>query len=110
MEKVSLQTLNGGAVIDLFNVEYEKLLANVNDENTKPEATRSIKIALKVKPEKTRRVATVQISVASSLAPIKPAETVIFFDTDKGELAAFEDDPKQQSIDFKSGAVGAIGG
>jgi hypothetical protein len=110
MEKVSLQTLNGGAVIDLFNVEYEKLLANVNDENTKPEATRSIKIELKVKPEKTRRVATVQISVASSLAPIKPAETVIFFDTDKGELAAFEDDPKQQSLDFKSGAVGAIGG
>ena len=110
MEKVSVQTLNGGAVIDLFDVEYEKLLANVNDENTKPEATRSIKIELKVKPEKTRRVATVQISVASSLAPIKPAETVIFFDTDKGELAAFEDDPKQQSLDFKSGAVGAIGG
>ena len=110
MEKVSLQTLNGGAVIDLFNVEYEKLLANVNDKNTKPEATRSIKIELKVKPKKTRRVATVQISVASSLAPIKPAETVIFFDTDKGELAAFEDDPKQQSLDFKSGTVGAIGG
>ena len=110
MEKVSLQTLNGGAGIDLFNVEYEKLLANVNDENTKPEATRSIKIELKVKPEKTQRVATVQISVDSSLAPIKPAETVIFFDTDKGELAAFEDDPKQQSLDFKSGAVGAIGG
>ena len=44
MEKVALQTLNGGAVIDLFNAEYEKLLANVNDENTKPEAARSIKI------------------------------------------------------------------
>jgi len=110
MEKVALQTLNGGAVIDLFNAEYEKLLANMNDENTKPEAARSIKIELKVKPEKTRRVATVHISVTSSLAPIKPAETVIFFDTDNGELAAFEDDPKQQSLDFKAGTVAAIGG
>ena len=55
MEKVSLQTLNGGAVIDLFNVEYEKLLANVNDENTKPEATRSIKIELKAYPHRRQR-------------------------------------------------------
>ena len=110
MEKVALQTLNDGAVVDLFNAEYEKLLAKVNDENTKPDATRSIKIELKVKPEKTRLAAAVQISVTSSLAPIKPAETTIFFDTDNGELAAFEDNPKQQTLDFKAGAASAIGG
>ena len=36
MEKVTLQTLKSGAVIDLFNVEFEKMLTNINDENTSP--------------------------------------------------------------------------
>lgn len=52
MEKVTLQTLKSGAVIDLFNVEFEKMLANINDENTSPTTSRSITIKIEVKPGK----------------------------------------------------------
>ena len=110
MEKVALQTLNGGAVVDLFNAEYEKLLANVNDENTKPDATRSITIKIEVKPGKTRRDAECRISVSSRLAPIKPAESTLYLDSDDGILAAYEDNPEQHTLDFTSGNISAIGG
>ena len=36
MEKLSLQSLNRGALIDLFDVEFKKVLANIEDENTEP--------------------------------------------------------------------------
>ena len=36
MEKVTLQTLNRGAVVDLFDAELEKVLSNIADENTNP--------------------------------------------------------------------------
>lgn len=81
MEKVTLQTLNRGAVIDLFNVEFEKLLANINDENTSPTTSRSITIKIEVKPGKTRRDAESRISVTSRLAPIKPAESTLYLDS-----------------------------
>lgn len=111
MEKVTLETLHHGAVLDLFNVEYEKLLSNISDENTSPTAVRSITIKIDVKPSKTRREAAVSVSASSRLAPIKPAETAIFFDLDEdGSLAAYEDNPEQIPLDFQSGAVNTIGG
>ena len=111
MEKVTLETLQGGAVVDLFNAEYEKMLSNISDENTSPTAVRSITIKIDVKPSKTRREAAVAISASSRLAPMKPAETAVFFDIDDdGRLAAYEDNPEQIPLDFKSGTANAIGG
>ena len=111
MEKVTLETLHHGAVLDLFNAEYEKMLSNISDENTSPTAVRSITIKIEVKPSKTRREAAVAISASSRLAPMKPAETAVFFDLDEtGSLAAYEDNPEQMPLDFKGGKTNAIGG
>jgi len=110
MKKVTLQTLKSGAVIDLFDVEFEKLLANINDENTNATTMRSITIKLEIKPGKTRRDAESRISVVSRLAPIKPSESTLYLDSDDGILAAYEDDPEQHSLDFTGGQVSAIGG
>lgn len=110
MGKVALQTLKSGAVIDLFNAEYEKVLANIDDVNTKPNATRSIKIELKLTPDESRKVANIQIAASSRLAPTMPAKTIVYFGCENGQLAAYEDDPRQQALDFKAGTVSAIGG
>ena len=110
MKKTTLQTLKNGAVVDLFDVEFKNLLANINDENTSPTASRSITIKIEVKPSKTRRDAECRISVTSKLAPIKPAESTLYLDSDDGILAAYEDNPEQQALDFTSGSVSAIGG
>jgi len=110
MGKVALQTLKSGAVIDLFNAEYEKVLANIDDVNTKPNATRSIKIELKLTPDESRKVANIQIAASSRLAPTMPAKTIVYFGCENGQLAAYKDDPRQQVLDFKAGTVSAIGG
>lgn len=110
MEKVTLQTLNRGAVVDLFNAELEKVLSNIADENTNPTTVRSITIKLDIKPGKSRREADTKLSVTSKLASLKPAESIMFFDVENGKIDAYEDNPKQEALDFQTGEVKAIGG
>jgi hypothetical protein len=66
---VSLETINSGAVIDLFTEAFEKLLENVADDNTEPDKVRSITIKLAVKPSKDRSKADTKVEVTSRLAP-----------------------------------------
>ena len=95
MEKVELQTIQNGAVMNLFNEEFRKVLLNIEDENTAPNQERSVTIKIAVKPDKTRRTGEVKVQVSSSLAKVKPAESFLFFDRDgkTGNLAAYVDDP-----------------
>jgi len=95
MKKVSLETLQHGAVIDLFDSELERVLENIADENTKPDQVRKITIELTIKPDKTRRTAETQLKVHSKIAGIKPQESFLFFDRESKskQLLAFEDEP-----------------
>jgi hypothetical protein len=95
MKKVSLDTLQHGAVVDLFDSELERVLANIADENTKPNEARKITIELTIKPDKTRRTAETILKVHSRIAGIKPQESFLFFDRESSstQLLAFEDEP-----------------
>lgn len=50
------------------------------------------------------------VAASSRLAPTMPAKTIVYFGCENGQLAAYEDDPRQQVLDFKAGTVSAIGG
>ena len=94
MRKVELSSIQNGAAFDLFNEEFHKVLANIEDENTAANAERSITIKISIKPDKTRRTGEVKMQVSSTLAKVKPAESFLFFDRDKdGEFNAYVDDP-----------------
>ena len=94
MKKVELQALQNGAVLDLFEEELRKVLANIEDENTAANVERSITIKVSIKPDKTRRTGEVKSQVYSTLAKIKPAESFLFFDKDEeGRFSVYEDDP-----------------
>ena len=95
MQKIELQTIQNGAVFDLFSEEFNKVLANIEDENTVANSERSIMIKIAIKPDKTRRTGEVRMQVSSTLAKVKPAESFLFFDrdTETGKLSAFADDP-----------------
>jgi len=94
MKKVLLESLQDGAVIDLFNEELRKVMANIGDINTKPDGVRSIKIELVIKPDKTRRSADTRLTVSSKLAGIKPQESFLFIEKEEdGSLTAYEDMP-----------------
>jgi hypothetical protein len=98
--EVSLVTINSGAIADLFAEEFEKLVANVADENTLPGKTRSITIKVSVKPTSTREMAATRVEVTSQLAPLKPHESTIVFTSDGEKVSAFTMDPgKQQPLE-----------
>jgi hypothetical protein len=100
MIKIDLLTMHSGAVIDMFNEEYKKVLANIGDDNVKPNAAREIDIKVLIKPDKTRRTAQTEVNVTSKLAPVKSSEKVCFFDEDdEGNVVAFEDNVKQLELD-----------
>ena len=97
---IDLNTLNQGAVLDLFAVEWQKLLDNINDLNTKPDAVRKVKIEIAVKPAKDRRNATSSVSVTTNLAAIMPHEASIVIGVEDGKVMAYTFDPRQQSLEF----------
>jgi hypothetical protein len=99
-QQVTLETLNSGAVIDLFEAEWRKLLNNIQDPNTKPDAVRKVKIEIAVKPAKDRRNASTSVSVTASLATIVPHEASIVIGVENGETQAYAFDPNQKSLDF----------
>jgi len=94
VKKVELQSIQNGAVLDLFNEELRKVLTNIEDENTVANQERSITIKIAIKPDKTRRTGEVKTQVSSTLAKVKPAESFLFFDRDEtGNFSAYADDP-----------------
>lgn len=96
---VTLDTINSGAVIDLFTEEFDKLLANVADDNTEADKVRSISIKLSVKPSKDRSKADTKVEVTSRLAPLKPHESFIVLSSDGSKVQAFTTSPaKQQEL------------
>ena len=72
MRKVELQTIQNGAVFDLFNEELSKVLLNIEDENTVANQERSITIKIAIKPDKTRRTGEVKTQVSATLLTAKP--------------------------------------
>jgi hypothetical protein len=97
---VTLETLNSGAILDLFGVEWQKLINNIQDPNTKPDAARKIKIEISVKPAKDRRNASTSVSVKTSLAHTVPHEASIVIGMENGKVQAYTFDPNQKSLDF----------
>jgi len=92
--KFDLGTIKNGAILEMFDEEMKKVLANIEDENTSPTAERSVTIRIGIRPNKLRNTADVKTQVKSTLAPVNPAESFVFFDVDEeGEFAAYADDP-----------------
>jgi hypothetical protein len=99
-KQITLETLNSGAIIDLFDVEWRKLLNNMQDPNTKPDAVRKVKIEIAVKPSKDRQNASTSVSVKASLSDVVPHVASIVIGVKNGEAQAYAFDPKQISLDF----------
>jgi len=55
---VSLETLKGGAAVQLFDEELQKVLANIMDPNTEAGAVRSVRLAPLYQVDKKQMVDT----------------------------------------------------
>lgn len=98
--RLSLDTLAGGAAVEKFNAELERVLQNITDINT-TEGERSITLKAKIKPDADRSICRVQIQVTSTLAPEAPFGTQMFLGREGGRTVAFEHDPQQLKLGYQ---------
>ena len=97
-EHVSLENLGAGAATELFDLELQRVLENISDENTKPTAMREVTLKIKIKPSEDRDYGEVEISCVAKLAPVKPFPTNIFIGRHLGRTVATEHNPKQAQL------------
>lgn len=98
-EMVTLDNLGGGAASEMFHDSLEKVIENVVNPNTKPDAVRSITLKMKVKPDKKQRtLCVVELSCEEKLAAVMPFETAMFVGMENGVAAATEYAPQQATL------------
>lgn len=94
---VTLNEINKGAISELFEVEYQKLLNNLADENTNWKTGREITMKLKVKLSSEERSSAVSmVEVASKLAPPKANEEIIHLNFNGRDVEALAIKPTNQ--------------
>lgn len=87
---VKLDELNNGAITELFDREFPKLLNNLADENTSWKVGRELTIKVKVKLlSEERSSAASSVDVALKTAPPKPHEQIISLDSDGRNVHAY---------------------
>ncbi len=95
---VTLETIGGGALAELFAAELARVLENIADPNTDPKTKRQITLAVVFKPGRDRDVADVEMKCGSKLAGIMTVNTQLFMGRQHGKLVAVENDPRQSSL------------
>lgn len=97
-EPVNLVSLAEGAAVERFDIELEKILRNIADVNTEPEAPREINLKVRIKPDEDREIGAVTISVTSKCPGLKAVSTRVYFGRMGGRPVAVESNPKQLGI------------
>lgn len=98
MEGVTLDTIGGGVLSELFQAELSRILSNITDPNTDTTSKRVMTIQVKFKPNRDRDVADVEMTCSSKLAGIMTVSTQLFMGKHMGKLIAVESDPRQSNL------------
>lgn len=96
---VTLDNLGSGAAKEMFKEELAKVIANILDPNTAPNAIRKITLELKIHPSDDREIGDCVISVSSKLADNAAYATRFFIGMEKGSPVAYENNPQQLTLD-----------
>ncbi len=98
-EKVSLVNINGGAAVEMFDHELEKVMANISDINTGMGA-RSVTLKVTIKPsDEGRTVVGYAIEAKSTTCGVAPVKGVAHVRLDsRGKSYAQERNPNQPSL------------
>ena len=97
-DRVSLETIGGGAAIEKFDDELQRVADNIIDPNTDPKAVREVTLKIKIKPDAEREWGSVTISATSKLAPMQPYPTQVILGKRGGKGVMVEYNPKQMKL------------
>lgn len=95
---LNIGNICGGAVPELFQHEVNKMLKNVADVNTDPEAKRSITFEFTFKPSPDRKSAVVRLVCKAKHAGVNAVAGSVFMSSAHGEVRAFTEDPRQTQL------------
>lgn len=95
---LNIGNICGGAVPELFEHEVGKMLKNVADLNTDPEAKRSITFEFTFKPAPDRKSAVVKLVCKAKNAGVNSVAGSVFMSSAHGEVQAFTEDPRQTNL------------
>lgn len=92
MNKVELKDLVGGALQEKFNKAFEKVIENLQDQNTSFKVKRAITIKLSFDQNEARDDVSVSVDVSEKLAPQAGLKTSFYIGKDlkTGEVYAEE--------------------
>jgi len=99
-QAITIENLNNGQLVALFQRELAKVLENIADDNTAATAVRSIVLTVKLKPKDERREAvSVIVDGKSKLASVKPEESDALLSYDGKTVRAYQSDPRQALLE-----------
>lgn len=97
-EKMSLENLKDGAVIEAVDAELQRVLDNVIDPNSDPLAKRTITLTISVKPNQERTQIGITAQAKSSLAPDIAINAIALVGKEAGAGVANEIQPRQMEF------------
>jgi hypothetical protein len=103
LTQITLANVCRGAAPQLFEHEFRRVLANIQDVNTDPLEERSIVLKIRFKPSKSREEAMTRIDVTAKLAGTMPVTGHMFMGRDdptdaKSPIIAAVQDVRQEIL------------
>lgn len=87
---MQLSEINSGALQEVFDYEFDKVLRNIRDVNTDPKAKRKVTIEMTISPNEKRTIGDIDFKVKHTEAPINGFATAITITEDGRKVAAEE--------------------
>lgn len=109
MDSKSILEMSRGAILERVDYEMGKVIDNVLDINTKPDAKRKLTITLELTPSADRQQITVKTTAKTTLTPTDPVTTALYITSNPttGELVVAELVPQiPGQIDMEGGVQG----
>ena len=85
-------------ILERFEEQLDRVMENIADVNTKPDAVREITLKVKIKPTNDRSAATVEIGGSPKLAAVAPFPLTVYIGKHGGKLLAFEGNVNQGDL------------
>lgn len=95
LTEVTIESIDGGAVLEQVNHVLGQVWKNVQDPNTDPEAKRTITLTIVIEPNDIRESASFDYAVTMKVPGPKPRSTAVFMADKNGEPCAVTRDLRQ---------------
>ena len=98
VDQLNILNIAGGALPERIDDAVQRVLANIADLNTDPEAKRKIVVTVTFSPFKDRSGALVDLAVESKGASPEAVSGTIYIQKRGGQISAFTHDPRQEQL------------